>query len=115
MLNLKYSLSSVGITAGAKKRTCSYEGYSLVSSPTSVGTVKPAAGFWWHHLPALLPVHNRAEVLGDPWRWLTLTLVISQMSHPVCPQGMTVSRGLEHHTSFEKEVQLYLAWCLRGT
>lgn len=105
-------VSAVGITAGAKKgmNACSYRDYYLVTSPASVVTVKPTAGFWWSHLLALPPVHSRAEVLGHPWRWLALT----RMGHlsDMRPQSVKVSKGLKHHPSFEKEVQLYPAWCL---
>lgn len=34
------------------------------------------------------------------------------MPHPVCPQSVQVSKGLEYRISFEKEVQLYPARCL---
>jgi len=74
VLNIKYCLSIWHHCWRKKENECLlYKGYSLFSSATSVVTMKPTSGFWWSHLPALSPVHNRAQVLGHPWRWLALT------------------------------------------
>lgn len=117
MLNLKYSLSSWHHCWSKKGDECLfYKDYHLVIQPTSMVTVKQALGFGGViFLPLLLSTRELRCLVIPGAGWLWPEWGNSQRLHPVCPWSMNISKGLEYHASFEKQVQLYPAWCLPET